>query len=52
MTMSLLVDETRAPQRFVTVHEDINVQQGPLELACPKWIPREHGPTGPNTSPA
>jgi predicted metalloprotease with PDZ domain len=46
-TMSLIVDETRAAQRFVTVHEEINVQAGPLELAYPKWIPGEHGPTGP-----
>jgi predicted metalloprotease with PDZ domain len=46
-TMSLVVDETRAAQRFVSVHEEINVQPGSLELAYPKWIPGEHGPTGP-----
>jgi predicted metalloprotease with PDZ domain len=46
-TMSLVVDETRAAQRFVSVREEINVQPGSLELAYPKWIPGEHGPTGP-----
>jgi predicted metalloprotease with PDZ domain len=46
-TMSLIVDETRAQQRFVTAHEELSVQPGPLELAYPKWIPGEHGPTGP-----
>ena len=47
--MSLVVDETRAAQRIVSVHEEITVQPGDLELAYPKWIPGEHGPTLPLT---
>jgi Peptidase M61 N-terminal domain len=46
-TMTLLVDETQASRRLTFVHEDIRVQQGPLTLAFPRWIPGEHGPTGP-----
>lgn len=45
--MTLLVDESRACQRLAFVHEEIQVQPGPLALAYPKWIPGEHGPTGP-----
>jgi predicted metalloprotease with PDZ domain len=45
--MSLVVDESRAAQRIVSVHEELTVQPGVLELAYPKWIPGEHGPTGP-----
>jgi predicted metalloprotease with PDZ domain len=29
------------------VHEEIRVQPGTLALAYPRWIPGEHGPTGP-----
>jgi predicted metalloprotease with PDZ domain len=46
-TMTLLVDETQAFRRIAFVHEEIRVQQGPLALAFPRWIPGEHGPTGP-----
>jgi len=46
-TMTLLVDETQAYRRIVFVHEEIRVQPGPLALAYPRWIPGEHGPTGP-----
>jgi hypothetical protein len=46
-TMKLLVDETQAFRRIAFVHEEIRVQQGPLALAYPRWIPGEHGPTGP-----
>jgi predicted metalloprotease with PDZ domain len=45
--MTLLVDETQAFRRIAFVHEQIRVQQGPLALAFPRWIPGEHGPTGP-----
>jgi len=45
--MTLLVDETQAFRRIAFVHEQIHVQQGPLALAFPRWIPGEHGPTGP-----
>jgi predicted metalloprotease with PDZ domain len=46
-TMTLVVDETHAPQRIAFVHEEIRVQPGPVSLAYPKWISGEHGPTGP-----
>jgi predicted metalloprotease with PDZ domain len=46
-TMTLLVDETQAFRRIAFVHEEIRVRQGPLALAFPRWIPGEHGPTGP-----
>jgi hypothetical protein len=45
-TMTLLVDETQAFRRIAFVHEQIQVQPGPLALAYPRWIPGEHGPTG------
>ena len=45
--MTLLVDETQAFRRIAFVHEEIRVQPGPLALAYPRWIPGEHGPTGP-----
>jgi predicted metalloprotease with PDZ domain len=45
--MTLVVDETQAARRIAFVHEEIRVQAGPLALAYPKWIPGEHGPTGP-----
>ena len=45
--MSLLVDETQEARRIAFVHEEIRVHSGPLALAYPKWIPGEHGPTGP-----
>jgi predicted metalloprotease with PDZ domain len=46
-TMTLVVDESHAPRRIAFVHEEIRVQPGPVSLAYPKWIPGEHGPTGP-----
>src|SRR5262249_50147558 len=45
--MTLVVDETQAARRIAFVHEEITVSPGPLALAYPKWIPGEHGPTGP-----
>src|SRR5258707_14346107 len=46
-TMTLLVDESQAARRIAFVHEEIRVQPGPLALFYPRWIPGEHGPTGP-----
>jgi predicted metalloprotease with PDZ domain len=46
-TMTLVVDETHAFQRIAFVHEEIRVRPGTLALAYPRWIPGEHGPTGP-----
>src|ERR1035441_4777736 len=45
--MILAVDETQAARRIAFVHEEIRVQPGTLALAYPRWIPGEHGPTGP-----
>ena len=45
--MTLEVDETQAARRIAFVHEEIRVHPGPLALAYPRWIPGEHGPTGP-----
>src|SRR5579864_3128468 len=45
--MTLAVDESQAARRIAFVHEQIPVRPGPLSLAYPKWIPGEHGPTGP-----
>jgi len=46
----------RVDAREVTrkrVHTDLTlaVREGPLTLVFPKWIPGEHGPTGPLESP-
>lgn len=45
--MTLVVDETQAARRIAFVHEEIQVRRGTLALAYPRWIPGEHGPTGP-----
>jgi predicted metalloprotease with PDZ domain len=45
--IALVVDETDAARQLSRVHEDVPVQPGTLALAYPKWIPGEHGPTGP-----
>jgi predicted metalloprotease with PDZ domain len=43
----LTVDATEAPRRVLHASETIPVQPGPLTLCYAKWIPGEHGPTGP-----
>ena len=45
--VTLTVDESQEARRIAFVHEEIRVQPGPVSLAYPKWIPGEHGPTGP-----
>jgi predicted metalloprotease with PDZ domain len=45
--MTLVVDETQSARRIAFVHEELRVRAGPLSLAYPRWIPGEHGPTGP-----
>jgi predicted metalloprotease with PDZ domain len=44
---TLFVDATEAPRNILHVEETIPVQAGALSLFYPKWIPGEHGPTGP-----
>ncbi len=43
----LQVDATRAPQRILHAELTMAVTPGPLRLVYPKYIPGEHGPTGP-----
>ncbi|HEY3353436.1 MAG TPA: M61 family peptidase [Polyangia bacterium] len=45
--ITLAVDLTEAPRRVFHVRQVIPARPGPLALAYPKWIPGEHGPTGP-----
>ena len=45
--ITLAVDLTDAPRKILHATETIPVQSGPLTLVYPKWIPGEHGPTGP-----
>ena len=41
------VDATDAPRKVIHSELTIPVQAGQLTLVYPKWIPGEHGPTGP-----
>jgi predicted metalloprotease with PDZ domain len=43
----LAVDARDAARGIMTVRETIPVRPGPFTLVYPKWIPGEHGPTGP-----
>jgi predicted metalloprotease with PDZ domain len=45
--MKLNVDLTGAPRKIIHATETLAVVPGPLTLVYPKWIPGEHGPTGP-----
>ena len=45
----LEVDATDAPRRILHARLSIPAQPGPLTLVYPKWIPGDHGPTGPIT---
>ncbi len=45
--IQLRVDLSDAPRRIVHATERMPVTPGPLTLVYPKWIPGEHGPTGP-----
>ena len=44
---TLVVDATRAADAILEVRERIPAAPGPLTIVYPKWIPGEHGPTGP-----
>ena len=43
----LSVDATEAPRHLFHARMTIPAQPGPLTLVYPKWMPGEHGPTGP-----
>jgi predicted metalloprotease with PDZ domain len=46
-TIPLALDAREVTQRILHVSSEIPVAPGPLTLLYPKWIPGEHGPTGP-----
>jgi predicted metalloprotease with PDZ domain len=46
-TIHLAVDATDAPRHLLRAHMTLPVKPGALTLAYPKWIPGEHGATGP-----
>jgi predicted metalloprotease with PDZ domain len=45
--IKLQVDVSHAPEKVLRATEQIPVAPGSLTLAYPKWLPGEHGPTGP-----
>ena len=45
--ITLEVDAREAPRKILHARLSIPAAPGPLALAYPKWIPGEHGPTGP-----
>ncbi len=47
--VKLSVDGTDAARGLLHAHLVFSVHPGPLTLVYPKWIPGEHGPTGPIT---
>jgi predicted metalloprotease with PDZ domain len=46
-TIALAVDASDAPRKLIHAQLRIPVSPGTLTLYYPKWIPGEHGPTGP-----
>lgn len=46
-TISIAVDASGAQTKLFHAKLSIPVKPGPLVLMYPKWIPGEHGPTGP-----
>src|SRR5262245_13875074 len=51
-TLTVNVDATEAPRRLLHARLTVPAQAGPLSLVYPRWIPGEHGPTGPITDVA
>src|SRR6476659_7566319 len=45
--ITLSLDASRVTQRLLHVSSEIPIAPGALTLLYPKWIPGEHGPTGP-----
>jgi len=45
--ISLFVDATETPRKIFHARMTVPAQPGTLTLYYPKWIPGEHGPTGP-----
>jgi predicted metalloprotease with PDZ domain len=44
---TVVVDASRASDGFLETRERIPAAPGPFTVVYPKWIPGEHGPTGP-----
>jgi predicted metalloprotease with PDZ domain len=44
---TLVLDARQAGRGLMFSHMTIPVRPGPLTLVYPKWVPGEHGPTGP-----
>ncbi|HEY5258645.1 MAG TPA: hypothetical protein VIJ12_09735 [Candidatus Baltobacteraceae bacterium] len=44
---TIVLDATTAARGFMTSHLTIPAAPGPFTVVYPKWIPGEHGPTGP-----
>jgi predicted metalloprotease with PDZ domain len=44
---TLFVDATESPRKIFHARLTFEVSPGPLTLQYPKWLPGEHGPTGP-----
>ena len=47
--ITLDVDASHISRKIVSAREHIPAAPGPLTLVYPKWIPGDHGPTGPIT---
>jgi predicted metalloprotease with PDZ domain len=45
--ITISVDATEAPRKLLHARLTIPAKPGPLTLFYPKWLPGEHGPTGP-----
>src|SRR5207248_7051120 len=45
--VTISLDATEAPRKIFHAHLTIPATAGTLTLYYPKWIPGEHGPTGP-----
>ncbi|MGO9126301.1 MAG: M61 family metallopeptidase [Terriglobales bacterium] len=45
--ITIAVDASDAPRKIIHAQLTIPAAAGPLTLYYPKWIPGEHGPTGP-----
>jgi predicted metalloprotease with PDZ domain len=44
---TIVLDASQASRGIMFAHEKIPAVPGPFTLVYPKWIPGEHGPTGP-----
>ncbi len=45
--VTLEVDAREAPRKIFHARLTVPARPGPLTLLYPKWLPGEHGPTGP-----